>query len=89
MKLSVKVVPKSSRDAVIGWQGDGLKVCVRATPERGKANAAVEEVLARALGVGKGSVRVVVGHSSPRKIVEIQGLEVAEVKERLSAHKNK
>ena len=51
MRLAVKVVPKASRDGVAGWLGDALKVCVTAPPERGKANAAVERVVAHALGV--------------------------------------
>lgn len=84
MKLPVKVVPKASRNYVAGWMGETLKVCVTAPPERGKANAAVEEVLAAALGLPTGRVRVVVGHTSPRKIVEIDGLEEAEVRRRLA-----
>lgn len=83
MKLFVKVVPKSSRNCVVGWMGKTLKVCVTAPPERGKANAAVAEVLAEALGLSTESVRVVVGHASPHKVVEIDGLEDAEVRRRL------
>jgi uncharacterized protein YggU (UPF0235/DUF167 family) len=64
--------------------GKTLKVCVTAPPERGKANAAVEEVLGNALGLPTGCVRVVVGHTSPHKIVEIDGLEEAEVRRRLA-----
>ena len=64
--------------------GETLKVCVTAPPERGKANAAVEEVLADALGLPTRRVRVVVGHTSPHKIVEIDGLEEAEVRRRLA-----
>ncbi|MEK7839378.1 MAG: DUF167 domain-containing protein, partial [candidate division NC10 bacterium] len=53
MRLTVKVIPKSSRDSIAGWVGDALKVCVTAAPERGKANAAVEAVLADALGLAR------------------------------------
>ena len=52
MRLELKVVPKASRDRVVGWLGDRLKVQVRAAPERGKANAAVEALLAEILGAG-------------------------------------
>jgi uncharacterized protein (TIGR00251 family) len=82
--LSVKVVPKSSRNRVAGWVGDALKICVTAPPERGKANAAVEAVLADALDVPKGCVRIVAGHTSPRKTVEIDGLDDAELRRRLA-----
>ncbi len=79
----MKVVPGASRDEVAGWLGAALKVRVTAPPERGKANAAVEELLAEALGLPRGSVRVVAGHGSPRKSVEIAGLDEAEARRRL------
>ena len=46
MKLQLKVVPKASRNRVVGWVGLRLKIQVTAAPERGKANEAVVEVLA-------------------------------------------
>ena len=51
IKIQVKVIPSSSRDAIAGWLGEALKVRVSAPPERGLANAAVETVVAAALGV--------------------------------------
>ncbi|MEW6325488.1 MAG: DUF167 domain-containing protein [Nitrospirota bacterium] len=83
MILSVKVVPKSSRNRVAGWVGEALKICVTAPPEKGKANAAVEAVLAGALGLPKERVRIVAGLSSPRKTVQINGLDEADVRRRL------
>jgi len=73
--LHLKVVPKASRDRVVGWVGDRLKVQVTAAPERGKANAAVVEVLAAALGVSRGRVRIIAGETSPLKTVEVDGDE--------------
>jgi uncharacterized protein len=71
MKLQLKVVPKSSRDRVVGWIGDRLKVQVTAAPERGKANEAVVKVLAAALGVSRSQVRIIAGETSPLKTVEV------------------
>jgi len=85
MRLSVKVVPRSSRDRVVGWMGDTLKVCVTAAPERGKANAAVVGVLSDALGVPRAAVRIVAGETSPRKTVEVDNLDEAEARRRLDA----
>lgn len=85
MKLPVKVTPGASRDGISGWLGDALKVRVRAPPERGKANAAVEKLLARALGLPVDNVRVVVGATAARKIVEVSGLSESEVRTRLGA----
>ena len=82
-KLAVKAIAGAAGDGVQGWLGDVLKVRVRAAPERGRANAAVLEVLAQALEVPRTSVRIVAGWTSPRKIVEIDGLEEAEIRRRL------
>jgi len=84
VSLSIKVVPGSSRDCVAGWLGDTLKVRVRAPAERGKANLAVEKIIAEAIGVSPASVCVVKGRASPRKVVEISSLSKSEVHRRLS-----
>lgn len=79
----MKVVPGASRTEISGWLGEALKVRVSAPPERGKANAAVESVIAKGLGLPNGSVRIVSGPASPRKTVEISGLSEREVLRRL------
>lgn len=73
------MVPKASRTRVVGWMGGRLKVQVAAPPERGKANAAVEELLRGLLGA---AVRVVAGETSPLKVVEVD-LSEAELRARL------
>jgi len=73
MKLPLKVVPKASRNRVVGWVGERLKIQVTAPPERGKANDAVVEILAEALGLPSARVRIVAGETSPLKTVEIDG----------------
>jgi hypothetical protein len=82
--LPVKVTPKASRDCIRGWLGDALKVAVTAAPERGRANAAVEQLLAATLSLPVGQVCVIAGHGAARKIVEITGLDEAEVRRRLA-----
>jgi uncharacterized protein (TIGR00251 family) len=82
-RLPVKVVPGSSRNCVAGWLGETLRVRVTAPPERGKANTAVEKVLAKALGVSNDAVNIVKGPTSPRKVVEIRGLPEPEIRSRL------
>jgi uncharacterized protein YggU (UPF0235/DUF167 family) len=50
-----------------------LQVRVRAAPEKGAANAALEALIARALGVSKSSVSVIAGGTSRVKTVHIAG----------------
>ena len=83
VRLSVKVVPGASRDEIAGWLGDALKVRVSAPPEKGKANQAVERVIAKALGLSAKDVKVVVGQSNPRKTIEVKGINETELYQRL------
>ena len=83
--VSVKVVPGSSRDRIMGELGDALKVAVAAPPEKGAANKAVCSLIARVLGIRAQSVTVDAGHSSPRKTVRIANADVATVQQALSA----
>jgi len=85
IKLQIKAIPGSSRDCVAGWLGNTLKVRVTASAERGKANAAIETIVAEELGVPRACARVVAGKTSPRKVLEIDGLSEAEVYRRLAA----
>ena len=71
--IPVKVVPGSSRDRVVGVLGDSLKIATSAAPEKGKANAAVAKILAKALGVDARSVQLVSGPTNPRKEFTIAG----------------
>lgn len=73
MKLHVKVLPKASFNRIVGWVGDRLKIQVTASPERGRANAAVVEVLSEALDLPRRAIRIVAGETSPLKTVEIVG----------------
>lgn len=77
------MVPGASRDGIAGWLGDALKVRVSAPPEKGKANAAVEGLIAAALGVPRSDVSIVSGHGSARKIVEIDHMDEVQVRKRL------
>jgi uncharacterized protein YggU (UPF0235/DUF167 family) len=53
---------------------------VRAAPENGAANAAVEALLAKRLKVARTSVHVAKGASSRVKMVDIDGLDAASLR---------
>lgn len=78
-RIAIYVTPKSVREAIAGWRGGELSVAVNAPPEDGKANAAASAVVAKALGVPKSAVRVVRGHTSRHKQLEIDGVDPAAV----------
>lgn len=75
-EIRVRAQPNASKDAVEGLGEDAagqafLKVRIRAVPEKGKANAAIEQVLAKALGVPKSAVSVDKGETQRIKTVRI------------------
>lgn len=78
--VPLKVVPGASRSKVVGPLGDRLKVAVAAPPERGAANDEVCRVLADALGVRPGDVRIVAGATTPLKTASVPGADVATVR---------
>jgi len=77
-RLAVRVQPGASADRIEGKGSDDagrlfVKIRVRARPEDGAANAAVEAGVAQALGLPKSAVRVVTGAKTRIKGLEIEG----------------
>jgi uncharacterized protein (TIGR00251 family) len=69
MKLVVRAVPNASRSEITGWEEDPragrvLRVRIAAPPVEGKANTALREFLAKALGLPKSAVTLDKGDSS-------------------------
>lgn len=83
VRIAVKAVPGASRDAIAGPLGDRLKVRVAAPPEDGKANRAIEALLAAACDLPARSVTVVSGHARPEKTVELRGIDEPTARRRL------
>ncbi len=75
--LPVRLTPKSSRDEVVGIEDHGgecvLKARVRAVPEAGRANEALETLIAKWLGVPPSTVTVAHGGKSRLKQVAVTG----------------
>lgn len=80
VRLSVKVQPRSSREALLGVHDGALKIALTAPPVDGEANAALIAYLAGALGVPKRAVRIVRGETSKTKTVEVDGVREADVR---------
>jgi uncharacterized protein len=75
--LRILLTPRASRDGVDGLSatpdGPVLRARVRAVPEDGKANAALEVVIADWLGLGRRAVAVTGGQTSRHKSVTVKG----------------
>jgi uncharacterized protein (TIGR00251 family) len=83
--INLRVTPSASRDALVGWQDDVLRLRVAAPAQRGKANQAVLRLLAAALGIERRRLRIVRGETSRQKVVSVDGLDESEIRARLSS----
>jgi len=73
--LTVRVQPGSSRRGIAGISGEIMMVKLTAPPHEGAANKQLIELLSEELGVRKSSIRIIRGHGSRNKVVEIRGVE--------------
>ena len=83
MNLKVRVQPRASRNSVEIADDDTVRVRVTAPPDRGKANDAVVRLLASQLGVPKSVVRIVRGHTSRSKVIQVEGLDLDDAIKRI------
>ena len=82
--LSVRVQPRSSKSGVAGMHGEQIKICLKSAPVDNAANKECCELLAKALGVPRSSVSVMNGASSRSKVLKVEGVTPAAVREALS-----
>ena len=89
-RIPVRLTPGASADRIEGWDVDAdgrpvLKVRVRARPVEGEANEALIRLLAKALGAPRSAVSLARGGQSRLKMIEVTGLDDAEVRARITA----
>lgn len=78
LDLRVRLTPHASADRIDGVAADSaghrhLSVHVRAAPEKGAANTALERLIAGQFGLGRSAATVVAGHTSRLKTVRLAG----------------
>jgi uncharacterized protein YggU (UPF0235/DUF167 family) len=81
VRLGVRVLPRASRDAIVGERRGALLVRVQAAPVDGAANQALCRLLARALGLPASAVRVLRGETARDKLVWVAGASARDVRQ--------
>ena len=81
--LIVRVLPRASRNLVVGVEQGAIKIKLTAPPVEGAANAALMEFVADWLGVRKSAVSIVSGEKARHKRVQVAGLTVEAVRRKL------
>ena len=82
--IKVKVLPRSSKNQIIGQEGDLFKVKLTSPPVEGKANKALIEFLAQKLGIPKARIEIKSGKSSKLKSILIHSLTLEEITQALN-----
>lgn len=83
VEISLHVQPKARRPGITGVHDNRLRVAVSAPPEKGRANRAVVELIAKTVGVAAGRVEIIRGNSSRSKQIRITGVTLDEVSSKL------
>lgn len=81
--LSVRVVPRSSKNQIDGIVDGMLRVRLAAAPVEGAANAALIELLARRCGIPKSRISILSGERAKQKRLLLRGIDAGEVSKRL------
>src|SRR6202166_96772 len=77
--LAVRVQPRATKDEIAGVMDGALKVRLQAPALEDRANDALCEFLAHLLKTPKSAVRILSGHRSRGKRVEIRGVTQQQV----------
>jgi uncharacterized protein len=87
-RIAIRVHPRAKRTAITGRLGQAYKLDLKAPPVDGKANAECIRFFAELAGVPRNAVQIVQGAAGRMKVVEIAGVEMAEIARRLAGQVN-
>jgi uncharacterized protein (TIGR00251 family) len=71
-RLHIKVKPNAKNPSITKISETEFRAAVRAAPQNGEANQELLELLAQYLRVPKSTIKVLRGHASRSKIIEIE-----------------
>jgi uncharacterized protein (TIGR00251 family) len=70
--LQINVTPNALRSKIVGWQGDILKIRLKAVPEKGEANEELIAFLSKFLEMPKSRIALIRGGKSRRKVIRLE-----------------
>ena len=83
--LPVRAQAGASKNGIRGEQNGMLKVSVTQIAEKGKANKALAETIAKGLGLKKSQVELLSGETQPQKKFLIRDMSRDDLQQRLMA----
>ncbi len=82
-RISLRVYPSAARNEVVDFTDGVWRIRVAAPPVKGKANRELLAFLGKVLGVGKGALTIIKGHTSRSKVIAVDGLSREDIMQRL------
>ena len=73
--LNIYVQPRASRNEILGYRDDFLRIRVVASPTGGEANRLCQEILAKLLGTAPSRIEILSGHKARRKRLRVSGVD--------------
>lgn len=77
--IKVKVLPRSSRDQILGMEDGVLRVKVTTPPVEGKANNSLISLLSKGLDIPKSHIAIISGKGSRVKLVRFHGMSLEDI----------
>ena len=77
--IKLKLIPRSSRNEILGKKGDFFRVKVTSPPIEGRANQALIELLSKSFNVPKRDIDIISGERSRIKQIRVHGLSFEDI----------
>ena len=74
VSFSVILTPRASRAKISGIQENSIRIKVSSPPVDNKANIECIELLADIFSIAKSNIKILQGHKSRRKTIQVNGL---------------
>lgn len=84
--LRVRLLPRSSLNKIVGFEGDILKVKVKSAPVGGLANQDLILLLSKCLRVPRERVEIISGHKSRLKTIRFHGIQASSIPRLLNCY---
>ncbi|HOO71936.1 MAG TPA: DUF167 domain-containing protein [Spirochaetota bacterium] len=83
--VDIKVVPKSSRRAIVVDENGNIRVCLNSPPVDGRANDECIALFSKKLGIAKSSISIRKGAKGRNKTLLITGMDENSLIEKLNS----
>jgi len=70
--LHVHIVPRSSKNEIVGAYNGSVKIKIKSPPVDNKANAELVEFVSKTLQIKKNQIELILGEKSKEKVLRIK-----------------